>query len=149
MTDTSLFKELLNRNIKFIDEEGNEVLHFYSTDKKFIVSSEHTNWVDINIKEVKNKSKYTRMVNIQDNYYQGDINEGELKNMMCILFKMTVKDGCIASIIRKYIIMVIDNPEYNEDFSNNSKYLLILYGVDRIGTMGIKLRVLEILNSSI
>jgi hypothetical protein len=44
---------------------------------------------------------------------------------------------------------IIDNPEFNEDYSENSRYILVLYGIDRIGTMGIKLRVLETFKSSI
>jgi hypothetical protein len=145
---TDLYNELLNRNIEFTDDEGNVVLHFYSTNKKFIVSSDYTNWVDTNIKQVKNKSKYNKMVDVKDGYYQGDINEGELKISMCVLFKMIVKDGCMSPIIRKYIIMIIDNPEYIDNNLIN-RYYLIIYGIDRIGTMGVQLRVLETFKSSI
>ncbi len=146
---TDLYNELLNRNIDFIDNEGNVVLHFYSTDKKFTVSSDYTNWIDHTIKHIDKKSKYNKLADVKDNYYQGNINDGELKNSMSILFKMIVKEGCISSVIRKYILMIIDNPEFNEDYSENSRYILIVYGVDRIGTMGIKLRVLETFKSSI
>jgi hypothetical protein len=146
---TELYNELLNRNIEFMDDESNVVLHFYSTDRKFIVSSDHTNWIDINITHINNKSKYTKMADVKNDYYQGNINEGELKNSMCVLFKLVVKEGCISSIIRKYILMIIDNPEFNEDYSENSRYILVLYGIDRIGTMGVKLRVLETFKSSI
>ena len=86
---------------------------------------------------------------VPHNCYIGVKNEGELKISMCVLFKMIVKDGCMSSIIRKYIIMIIDNPEFNEDYSENSRYILIVYGIDRIGTMGIQLRVLETFKSSI
>ena len=146
---TDLYNELLNRNIDFTDEEGNVVLHFYSTDKKFTVSSDYTNWIDHNITHIDKKSKYNKLADVKDNYYQGNINDGELKNSMSVLFKMIVKEGCISSIIRKYILMIIDNPEFNEDYSENSRYILVLYGIDRIGTMGIKLRVLETFKSSI
>ena len=149
MTDTSLFKELINRNIDFIDDEGNVKLSFYSTDKKFIINSEHTNWFDNSITHLSKKSKYIKLANIKNDYYNGDINDGELQNMMAILFKVKVKEGCIGSIIRKYIIMIIDNPEYNEDSSDYCKYLLVLYAIDRIGTMGIKLRPIEILKSNV
>jgi hypothetical protein len=148
MTDTSLLKELLNRNIEFIDDNGNIILYFYSTNKKFIVSSIQTNWVDINISQVKKKSIYTKLTNITDNHYQGDINDGELKNMQAILFKMKVRYGCFSIIIKKYIIMIVDNPEYNDDNPIN-RYFLIIYAIDRIGTLGRKLRVLEILKSNI
>jgi hypothetical protein len=149
MTDTSLYTELLNRNIEFINNEGNIVLNFYSTDKQFIINSEHTNWFDNSIKHLSKKSKYTKLANVKNDYYNGDINDGELQNMMALLFKIKVKEGCIGSIIRKYIIMIIDNPEYNEDSSDYSKYLLVLYEIDRIGTMGIKLRPFDILKSNI
>ncbi len=149
MADTTLLKELLNRNIDFTDDEGNVVLHFYSTDKKFTVSSDYTNWININITQIKKKSKYNTMADVKDDYYQGDINDGELKNTMSVLFKLIVKEGCISSITRKYILMIIDNPEFNEDYSENSRYILIVYGVDRIGTMGLKLRVLETFKSTI
>ncbi len=146
---TDLYNELLNRNIEFLDEELNVVLHFYSTDKNFIVSSDYTNWIDTSITHIDKKSKYNKLADVKDNYYQGNINDGELKNTMAVLFKMVVKEGCISSVIRKYILMIIDNPEFNEDYSENSRYILIVYGIDRIGTMGIKLRVLETFKSSI
>jgi hypothetical protein len=143
-----LYQELLNNNIEFTYEEGHIVLQFYSTDSKFIVSSAYTNWVDTNIKQVKNKSKYNKMADVKDGYYQGNINDGKLKNSNAVLFKMIVKDGCISSIIRKYIIMIIDNPEYIDNNLIN-RYYLIIYGIDRIGTMGVQLRVLETFKSSI
>ncbi len=146
---TDLYNELLNRNIEFLDEELNVVLHFYSTDKNFIVSSDYTNCIDTTITHINKNSKYNKMADVKDGYYQGNINDGELKNTMAVLFKMVVKEGCISAVIRKYIIMIIDNPEFNEDYSENSRYILIVYGIDRIGTMGIKLRVLETFKSSI
>jgi hypothetical protein len=148
MTNTSLLKELSNRNIEFMNDSGNVVINFYSTDNKYIVSSEYTNCIDQTIKHIKKNQKYTKMANIKDDYYQGDINNGELKNMMAVLFKMKVIEGCIGSIIRKYILMIVDNPEYNDDNTVN-RYILIVYGIHRIGTLGRELRVLEILKSNI
>lgn len=149
MTDTSLFEELLNRNIDFIDDEGNVTLSLYSSHKNFIINSHHTNWIDIPITHIKNNKKYTKLANIKEEYYQGDIKDGELKNMMTVLFKMEVKEGCFSTIIRKYILMIVDNPEYNDDNTNINRYILIIYGIDRIGTLGRELRVIDILKSNI
>ena len=148
MTDLTLFEELINSYIEFIDENGDSVLHFYSTPKKFTINSEQTNWIDIKIECVSKKSKYNSMADIIDNTYQGNIHEGELKNMEAVLFKMEVKQGCFSSIIRKYILMIIDNPEFNEDNIVN-RYFLVIYAIDRIGTFALKLRFIEILYSNI
>jgi hypothetical protein len=147
MTDTSLLKELLNSNIDFVDNIGDIVVNFYSTNKNLIVSSIYTNWIDNTITHIKKNKKYTKLANIKDDYYEGNINDGKFKNMEAVLFKMKVREGCIGSIIKKYIIMIIDNPEYNDDNMIN-RYFLIIYIIDKIGILGRKLRVLEILKSN-
>lgn len=148
MTNLSLFEELINRNIEFIDDNGNIILYFYSTNNKFIVSSIQTNWIDNTITHIKKNQKYTKLANIKNNIYEGNINDGKLKNMQAILFKIKVTSGCFSTIIRKYILMIVDNPEYNDDNQNN-RYFLIIYAIDKIGTLGSELRVLEILKSNI
>ena len=63
MTNLSLFEELINRNIEFIDDDGNIILNFYSTPKKFTINSEQTKWIDIKIECISNKSKYNSINN--------------------------------------------------------------------------------------
>jgi len=158
MTSLTLFEELINRNIKFIDDNDDTVLHFYSTPTKFTINCEQTNWVNMKAeylskksKYLSKKSKYYSLANIKDNLYNGDIFDGELKNMSAVLFKIKVRDGCLASIIRKYILMIIDNPEFNDYNPENTenRYYLVIYAVDRIGAYNISLRFIDILKSNI
>ena len=123
----TLRQELTDRHINFIDGFG-ETKYIFDFIKKTICG-ELTNWKEINIKEAKN---YENIADINEDYYDGNYNDGNYKHMMAIIYKVSIYKSFIHAK-RKYIFMIIDNPYYNLSPTANfekSKYKLIIFNIN-------------------
>lgn len=120
----TLREELQNRCINFVDGFG--VIQYIFDFTNNTLCGELTNWKEINIKENK---KYKYIAHIKGEHYYGDYNDGNYKNMMALIYKVTYKKNLISSK-QRYIFMIIDNPFYNKE-SNKSIYKLIIFNLNK------------------
>ena len=134
MTDNqcniTLREELQNQYINFIDGFGNTQYMFDFVNNT--LCGELTNWKEIRIKE---NIRYKQTSDISGNYYIGSYNENNYKNMMAIIFKISVKKH-IFSPKQRYIFMIIDNPYYKNISITDiekSKYKLIIFNLCQQG----------------
>ena len=88
----TLRQELTGRYINFTDGFG-ETKYMFDFIKKTICG-ELTNWKEINIKEAKN---YKNIVDINEDYYVGNYNNGNYRHMMAIIYKVSINKCFIYS----------------------------------------------------
>ena len=137
ISNISLKDEIQNKKINFLDGFGNIIYTFDNSLKKYLIKGEKTNWKEIRIIHKTNKV-YKNLMNInKDNYYIGDYNNNNYKNIKAMIFKLTIVTNRFFSKKRKYMFMIIYNPYYNEKSDNISlkgKYKLIIYQLYNYGT---------------
>ena len=138
--------DLKNCNINFVNDNNIKSFIFYHTEKDYYCISKLTNWISTKIKLIKSSSKYYSLVNIDNGYYIGDIEESIYYNMKAKLFKLTIKEKWYSINNNKYIIMIVENPNINKKLNkklNNEQYKetykVIIYKIFKYGTYTRKL----------
>jgi hypothetical protein len=145
----SLSDELLGRNIEFVDKNGN-IIFIYNHIDIYSGIGEITDWKETKLKKLDKNNKYYRLSGVNNGYFTGDIENGIYKNMMVEVFKVNIYSGFLNSIKKDYILMIIDNPDYDDDtFYNNGRYKLLIFSIFRVGAYRIQLELNDILSSTI
>jgi hypothetical protein len=145
----TLSDELIFRNIEFIDENGN-IVFVYNHKENYSGIGEITDWKQTKLKKLDKNNKYYKISDIKNGFFIGDIEDGIYKDMMVEVFKLNVYSGFLNSIKKDYIVMIIDNPEYDEDsFYNKSRYKMIIFSIIRFGAYRIELQLHDIFTSTI
>ena len=142
----SLSNELLNTSIQFLDD-NQKVSFLYNHDNTYNIACNLTNWKETKIKKIDKYSKYYKLIESNNYYYNNDDN----KYMIIELFKIKMHYGFLNSYKKEYIIMIINNPLYDEnsiDNINKGKYKLLLFSIIRYGAYNIFLKFIDIFTSA-
>jgi hypothetical protein len=146
----TLYDELENRNIDFIDGFGTILFNYNNYSKNIYGYGSITNWNKIKIKKIKKNNKYYKLCDIENDYYIGDFADGMFTNMMVEIYKLSIPIGLYNK--KKYILMILDNPNYNE-YSNETiskgKYKILFFDIIKYNKYIIKLKFNNILTSNI
>jgi hypothetical protein len=136
----SICEDMYNKTIYFRnndDVQEDDLNLVIDHDKYFTISCAYTNFDLLRLKNLSKKSRYYNLAKIDDNScYIGNLHDNKYKNCNATLFKLKVKSGCLNKNIHKYIIMILDNPDYNIDnniIDTYGKYKLVLYSISKIG----------------
>jgi hypothetical protein len=148
--DNTLSDELMNSNIDFIDGFG-DTMFTYNHKNNYTGIGEISDWKEIKLKKLDKNNKYYKISNVNNGFFIGNIEEGIYKNMMAELFTISIKSGFLNRSKKKYLLMIIDNPLFNEDSNNKinrRRYKLIIFSIIRIGIYRIQLELYDILTST-
>ncbi len=151
MTYYTLSDELIDRNIDFMDGFG-EIVFTYNHNKVASGAGEITNWQEIEINKINKNNKYYKLANIENNFYKGNFADGLYYDMMAELFTITIKHGFLNTLKKKYILMIIDNPLFDEESDNQinkGRYKLLIFTIVRYSTYYIALKFNDIFTSTI
>lgn len=127
----TLSEELDNNIITFVDGFGEIIGTFDFIEKKPYYFGKLTNDIEIKLINKSTKSKYNKMLNMNQDYYYGDFNNEQYNNIMGKFFKITVQHHIFGEKY-DYILLIIDNPYYNPESKNialRGKYKLIIYSI--------------------
>lgn len=151
MSFYTLSNELINRNIDFMDGFG-EIVFTYNHDKCITGAGDITNWEEIKMNKINRNNKYYRLADLENGFYKGDFADGLYYDMMAELFMIKIKHGFLKTLKKKYILMIIDNPLFNEESNNQinkGRYKLIIFTIVRYSTYRYELRFNDIFTSTI
>ena len=125
----TLFNELQNNIIIFVDKDGETCGTFDFIEKHSYFYGDITKDTEIKLIKKTKKSKYYKMLDINNDYYYGEYNSEQKNNIMCQMFKIVIQNNIFGAKYN-YILLIIDNPDYNpesEDITKRGKYKLIIY----------------------
>jgi hypothetical protein len=131
----SLYDEINGSLINFVDTLGNTTCMLDFSNPKFIISSEKTDWKEINLTHKKDRY-YKKLAEIDGDYYVGDYNYNNYKNKMALIFKVNLPKKKFFGEAEKYIYMLIDNPFYDRNsnnYSSKGRYKLIVFKIIKYG----------------
>jgi len=135
ITYNTLSDELNNNIITFVDGFGETVGTFDFIEKKPYFHGNLTHDTEISLINKSTKSKYNKMLNINKNYYYGDLNHEKRNNIMSKIFKISIQHHIFGEKY-DYILLIIDNPFYefdSEDINKRGKYKLLIYSIHHQG----------------
>lgn len=135
MSFQTLSDELKNNIIIFVDKDGETCGTFDFVEKLPYFYGNITNDTEIKLIKKTKKSKYYKMLDIDDDYYYGNHNVKQKNNIMCQMFKIVIQNNIFGAKYN-YILLIIDNPDYNpesEDITQRGKYKLIIYNASCYG----------------
>ncbi len=145
----TLADELISRNIEFVDGFGN-ITFMYKHKEIYSGVGDITNWIEFKMKKLDRNNKYYKLSDISDGYFIGDMGDGLYKNMMAEVFKLTYSYGFMNSLSKDYIIIIVDNPLYDDETNyDKGRYKLLIYSVVRHGAYKIDLKFVDIFTSTI
>ena len=131
----SLSEELNNNIITFVDGFGEIIGTFDFIEKKPYYFGKITNDIEIRLINKSTKSKYNKMLNMNQDYYYGEFNNEQYNNIMGKFFKISVQHHIFGEKY-DYILLIIDNPYYNSESENiglRGKYKLLIYSINQQG----------------
>jgi hypothetical protein len=136
MANTSILSDELHNNIiTFVDGFGETVGTFDFFEKRPYYFGNITHDIEVRLIKKSNKSKYNKMLDLDDNYYYGDYNIYQLNNIMGKIYKISVQHHIFGEKY-DYILLIIDNPYYemnSEDINKKGKYKLLIYSIHHHG----------------
>ena len=130
----TLSDEICDTIINFVDGFGEIRATLDFCDNKPYFYGDITYDKEVSLINKTKKSKYNNMVNIENEYYFGEYNPDKFNNIMGLVFKISVKKNIFGEK-HDYILLLIDNPYYNQessDISTKGKYKLIIYSIHLI-----------------
>ena len=151
MSYYTLSDELINRNIDFMDGFG-EIVFTYNNNITTTGAGDITNWEEIKIKKINKNNKYYKVADIENGIYKGNFADGLYYDMMAELFMIKIKHGFMKTLTKKYILMIIDNPLYDEESVNQinkGRYKLLIFTIVRYSTYHMRLNFNDIFTSTI
>jgi hypothetical protein len=126
----TLFNELQNNIIIFVDKDGETCGTFDFIEKHPYFYGDITKDTEIKLIKKTKRSKYYKILDINnDDYYYGEYNSEQKNNIMCKMFKIVIQNNIFGAKYN-YILLIIDNPDYNpesENITQRGKYKLIIY----------------------
>ena len=126
---TTLSEELANNIVTFVDGFGKTMATIDFVKKYPSIYGSFTKNKKIKLIKKCSKSKYTSLLNICGDYYEGTEFTTNYK-LMAKFYKIIVPINICTK--KEYIIMIIDNPYFDEDSDNyatRGRYKLILYDI--------------------
>lgn len=132
----TLSDELRNNIIIFVDTNGETKGTFDFIEKHPYFYGDITKDIEIKLIKKTHKSKYYKMLNIDDDdYYYGEYNSEQKNNIMCKMFKIIIQNNIFGGKYN-YLLLIIDNPNYDiksTDITKRGKYKLIIYNIFQHG----------------
>lgn len=131
-------EDLQNKTTRFIDDNDEDLHLVIHSDKKYFnIDCSYTNFQLEKLTHLDKNSRYYQLAKMDKmSCYNGEVDNIKYVNTPATLFKLTVKHGCLFGHKNKYIIMILDNPDYNIDnniIDTYGKYKLVLYSISKIG----------------
>ena len=131
-----LFDELQNNIIIFVDKDGETKGTFDFIEKYPYFYGDITKNIDSKLIKKTKKSKYYKMLDIENNncYYK-DHNNDQKNNIMCQMFKIIIQNNIFGGKYN-YLLLIINNPNYDitsTDITKRGKYKLIIYNIFQYG----------------
>lgn len=135
---TTLSEELNNNIITFVDGFGKTIATCDFIKKVPSISAFFTKDKEVKLIKKSSKSKYSSLLNISGDYYVGNelyINSKKSEiTLMANHYKIIVPINIFTK--REYIIMIMDNPNFDPDSDNyalRGRYKLIIYDIYQQG----------------
>jgi hypothetical protein len=128
----TLFDELQNNIIIFVDKNGETKGTFDFIEKNPYFYGDITRDLEIKLIKKTKKTKYYKMLDIDDDdYYYGEYNSEQKNNIMCKMFKIIIQNNIFGGKYN-YLLLIIDNPNHDitsTDITKRGKYKLIIYNI--------------------
>jgi hypothetical protein len=127
----TLSDELRNNIIIFVDKSGETKGTFDFIEKRPYFYGDITKDIEIKLIKKQRKSKYYKMLDIDDDYYYGTHNVEQKNNIMCKMFKIIIQNNIFGGKYN-YLLLIIDNPNHDitsTDITKRGKYKLIIYNI--------------------
>jgi len=105
-TYITLSDELKNNIITFVDGFGKTFGIFDFIEKKSYFYGDLTHDIEVRLIKKSKKSKYNKMLNINNNYYYGDLNQTQRNNIMGKFFKISIQHHNFGKKY-EYILLIL------------------------------------------